>query len=463
MKRQISLSLFYLKYFGYLFAGTMTIVLLMAGAYLVMWSSYGIYPARYAEEQVKLAAPAIERAETVTEELIPELCRYVVFDEAGNVLSGDLEGRDADLAWEAVEGKQPKPGRQIGGQYYKIIKREGEYCVLRFRIVAQYKSATLRRYLPPPEALIPGVALVLLSALVLLTTFRFSRSMREKMAPLAAAVDRIQRQDLEVPVEKGKGGIREINAILQAMEDMRAALKQSLEEQWQQEQRKQEQILALAHDLKTPLTLVRGNAELLGDTPLSDEQREYVEYVTENALQMQGYVQMLIEFTRSVSAGSVCRQNTDIAPCLAEVRKQAESLCRIGQVELLWDDRLRQQDQEIYAEPTLLTRALLNVLDNAAEHTPQGGRISFAVKKEGRCLTFTVSDTGPGFSGKALLRGKEQFYMDDTGRTAAKAHYGMGLYIVDTIARQHNGELLLENDPVSHGARVTLKIPCNVI
>ena len=85
---EIPLSLFYLKYFAYLFAGILLIVLLTAALFVVMWSNEGIYPARYAEEQVKLATPLIEQADSVSKELIPELCRYVVFDEEGHILDG---------------------------------------------------------------------------------------------------------------------------------------------------------------------------------------------------------------------------------------------------------------------------------------------------------------------------------------------------------------------------------------
>lgn len=454
-RREISLSLFYLKYFVYLFAGILVIGLLIAGACFFMWSDDRIYPARYAEEQARQAAPLIEQANRVSEELIPELCRYVVFDEAGNVLDGDLRGKDADRAWAVVEGRLPKAGRQIGGQYYKIIPRDGEYCVLRFRIIAQYKSAALRKYLPPPEILILLAALLLVSALLLVTALRFGRSMRRKMRPLIAVADRIQKQELDFTVEKGD--IREINDILSAMEKMRAALRQSLEEQWKAEQRKQEQISALAHDLKTPLTLVHGNAELLGETELTGEQRELTDCVAENAVRMQSYVRMLIEITKAAAGIPVRRKKTDLYLCLETVRKQAEGLCRMAQVKLSWDCLARRQ--EIYAEPGLLARALMNLLENAVEHTPRDGTVFFGVTEEEEELVFTVTDTGPGFSEEALRRGKEQFYMADGGRTAAKAHYGMGLYIADTAARQHNGTLLLENSPAARGACVTLRLP----
>lgn len=124
----------------------------------------------------------------------------------------------------------------------------------------------------------------------------------------------------------------------------------------------------------------------------------------ENAVQMQNYVQMLIGFTRSVPGTSVCRRNADLTLCLREVRKQAERLCRIGQVELSWDCQLRER--EVYAEPELLVRALLNLVDNAVEYTPRGGTVSFRAAEDGSSLIFTVSDTGPGFSGQALKRGR---------------------------------------------------------
>ena len=81
---------------------------------------------------------------------------------------------------------------------------------------------------------------------------------------------------------------------------MRTALKDSLERQWKTEQEKNRQMAALAHDIKTPLTVVRGNAELLSEKALAAEQKNYVGYIINSALQMQDYVQTLIEATKSV-------------------------------------------------------------------------------------------------------------------------------------------------------------------
>lgn len=454
-KRDTSLGLFFLKYFGYLFGAILVIVLFVYSVFVWIWSSDHIYLASYAEEQAKLAAPAIKQAEEVEEELIPELCRYVVFDTEGRVIGGNLQGREADRAWEVVEGRRSSQSRMIGGYHYEVIRRDREYCVLRYQIIVQYKSETLRKYLPPLELLILLMALFLLFVAILLAALRFGRNMRRKMDPLITAAHRIQDQELDFSIEKGN--IREINAIINAMEEMRVVLRHSLEEQWQMEQRKQEQMSALAHDLKTPLTLVRGNAELICDTELTEEQRECADCIVENALQMQDYVQSLIEMTRNARTVPVCKRRVFVGQCLSEVRRQAERLCIMHQIRLLWEDNVGQQ--EIYAEPDLLIRALQNIIDNAVEHTAQGGTVSLEARKDGQDLAFMVSDTGCGFSQKALRHGKEQFYMDDGSRTAARAHYGMGLYIVDTIVRLHNGTLALDNSPETGGACVTIRIP----
>lgn len=279
--------------------------------------------------------------------------------------------------------------------------------------------------------------------------------MRRKLSPLLAASDRIQKQELDFTV--ATGSIREINVILHSMDDMRMALKQSLEKQWNMEQRKQEQMSALAHDLKTPLTLIRGNAELLYDKSLTREQKECADCIVENALQMQHYVQMLIEMTKTAQAVSAYMKKTDVELCLSEVKRQAGRLCAMHGILLSWECRITQQ--EIYVDPNLLVRALLNLLDNAAEHTPQGGSVSVEIQEDEQDVIFIVCDTGPGFSERALRYGKEQFYMDDDSRTASRAHYGMGLYIVDRIMRQHNGTLALDNSPDEHGACVTIRFP----
>ena len=74
-------------------------------------------------------------------------------------------------------------------------------------------------------------------------------------------------------------------------------------------------------------------------------------------------------------------------------------------------------------------------------------------------VEISVTDEGTGFSKEALCHAQERFYMGDQSRNS-KLHFGMGLYITNSIMEQHNGQLILENSKETGGAKVTMKLPC---
>jgi len=180
--------------------------------------------------------------------MIPELCQYVVFDKSGEVKSGNIGKNGVTNAWRAVQENR----LGMKGYYYTVIERDAEYCVLQYEMIPQYKSPVLRQYLPAPQNLIAVSVLCLILFFVIITAICFGHRLRKKLSPLILAVEKIQNQELEFAVMASD--IKEIAAVLKAVDDMRAALKKSLESQWKLEQVKKEQTSALVHDLKTPLT-----------------------------------------------------------------------------------------------------------------------------------------------------------------------------------------------------------------
>ncbi len=449
-EREIPLSLFYLKYFLYLFFGVIAICIVL---FLIFSSldSFGlIYYANYAEKQANASFDKIRTADKVSEDMIPELNQYIIFTLDGRVKDGNIEAGETDRAWEAVQGSTS----DIKGNYYKVIPRDQEYCVLRYKIIPQYQSETLRRYLLPPEALFGVTVIACIFSLVITTALRFGHVLRKKLNTLISAADHIQHEDLDYIPEKGN--IKEINKVLSSMDNMRHALKLSLESQWSMEQSRKEQISALAHDLKTPLTLIRGNAELLYETNPTDEQLDCISYIEESSLQIQEYVQMLMEINKSGNLVSPKLQKVDINAFLQEVQKQAKGLCMGKDIQLVWETN--HTIPNITIDPNLLMRALSNVLANATEYTPSGGNITFMTEEENGYLRLSIRDTGTGFSPEALKYATTQFYMDDQSRNS-KSHYGIGLYVADSVAIQHGGRLILENNKTKQGAIVTIEIP----
>ncbi len=408
-----------------------------------------IYPADYAEKLAQNAYNEIQTAEQVTEDFIPELCDYAVFDSNGNLKSGNLTGNVAQKAWEAVQ----KEKRTIGRYSYMIIPRTTEYCVLRYTISPQYKSPVLQKILVSPQMLIFISAISGLLFIIIMIAVRFGKALNKRLPTLTFVADKIEHQKLNFEISTS--GIKEIDAILHSMDNMRTALKDSLERQWQIEQEKNRQMSALAHALKTPLTLVRGNAKLLLESDLSETQKKYTEYIESSSLQMQNYVQTLIEVTKSWQGYQFRPQKIACEILFREVEQQLRGLCTVHNLTPIWD--CRYTTSEISVDHDLLIRAIVNIISNATERTPSGGQIVLSVSEENRNFIIIVTDTGKGFSPEALKHGTEQFYMDDTSRTS-KTYFGIGLYAANSIIQKHGGQLILDNSKETGGAKVTIKI-----
>ncbi|MDO5399973.1 MAG: HAMP domain-containing sensor histidine kinase [Eubacteriales bacterium] len=449
-KRPIPLSLFYLKYFSYIFVGMVLLAAVLLLSFTALASGDLFYLANEGQKQAESAQAAIREADRVTAVLIPELCGYAVFDLNGHVTQGTLDPGAARRAWNALQSGQPS----AGSDYYTVIQRPGEYCVLQYRIIPQYKSPALRKHLMPPQSLLLllGAAGTLL--IVTAVAVRFGRAFRKRLAPLTAAVNKIRQQDLEFAVSES--GIREIDEILQSMDQMRLALKSALEQQWQLEQAKSRQMSALAHDLKTPLTIVRGNAELLLESELPEAQEKNAAYIENSALQMQNYVQTLIEVTRSWQGYQIHRQRGSARLLFQQIEQQVRGLCAVHRVSLEWSCCCG--DRQLSVDRDLFTRAVINVAANAVEHTPPGGSVQVWVTEEGDWLSLVILDAGKGFSREALRHATEQFFMDDASRNS-KTHFGIGLYAANSIIHEHGGRLTLENAPDPGGGRVTICIP----
>lgn len=449
-EKSISISIFYLKYIMYMIISILLICVIDFLFFYVLINLGLVYPANYAEKQIKNAQGMIEDADTITEDLIPDLCQYVVFGLDGNVKAANMGENNIKEAWDAVNGKY----FSSLAVFYKVIKRKNEYCVLRYKIIPQYTSSFLRKYLLPPQTLLSISLVIFILASVIAVSIRFGCVFKNKLTPLILTAQEIQNQNLDFSV--GTVNIKEVNDVLAAMDKMRSTLKYSLESQWKAEQMRKEQISALSHDLKTPLSIIRGNAELLYDTSLTEEQAEYIAYIEESSLKMQDYIKMLIEITKSDNLASPEFQETSIDSFAQDIKEQAERLCLVNNIKLQWIYRC--DEEKIYIDKNLLERAIINVLLNATEYSPQEGTITFEIYYKDESVVFSVSDMGKGFNEEALKYAKIQFYMEDSSRSS-KIHYGIGLYFADTVVKQHGGSLVLKNLEGQSGARVIISIP----
>lgn len=450
-KRSPSLKIVFLEY---LFAMALTLMLALVIPYslLSIGMRAGLYTyANSSEVQAKNMESKIAAAKPFDSKLIPASCTYVYVSEDHTVLQSNMEKAEMKNAISFTEGKYSPA---TPDDCYLSIKREDGTCILHYYIGSRYTVDWMDRDLPSIDKLFIFVYIVNCLAGCGIVTTLFARRLKQQLQPLMDATQKIKEQDLDFEIHPSK--IQEFNRILLSISDMKSELKLSLEQQWRMEQTKKEQTAALTHDIKTPLTIIRGNAELLRDSQLTDEQQRYANYILKNADRMEQYLKMLIHLTQAEAGYSADLQKVDTKQFVKGLEDQANGLATAKQLEVNLSQR--NLPQEFTADSNLLGRAIMNVISNAADYCPEHGKISISAEAAGKHMIFCIVDSGKGFSQEGLKQATAQFYMGDKSRSA-DTHFGIGLFITDAIIKLHHGSLKIENSAETGGGKVTVEIP----
>lgn len=454
LRRKMRLHTFFIRYAVFVMVGAVVILSAVLFFFSAGIQAGWIVPANYAEGMLTERAEQIRSAEKVTEDLIPETCRYGVYDREGNYLYGTLEKEERKEIWNGYA----KGERGKDGSYFRAFARAGEVCIVKYRMVSGYSNDFLQKYLPSADWTLIGAGVLLLFFFMFWLARRFGTVISRELSALEQVTEKISRQELDFGKESSK--VKEIDDVLRSMDQMKEALRASLDRQWKLEQMRREQVAALAHDIKTPLTILRGSAELTLESGELEETKEYAEEICGEAKEIESYLQILQEMLRAETEKEAGIDNTDLRKFTAKVKKQAEALAKTRQMKV----RVRElpkhcmKDLVLQTDETLLYRAWMNVIANAVEYGNQGGEILLTVRKTPDTIELLTEDDGQGFSEEDLVRGSEEFYRGDKSRGNC-GHYGMGLAIAERFAGQQGGRLLLENSLEMKGAKVTIVLP----
>ena len=407
--------------------------------------------ANQSELQVKEIIPTLTIAPDITKVVIPQGCGYLILDKNFNELYSNMDSEEKTAALMYAKGEYME---YATGRQFALVVRENEFCVLRYYIGSQFTIPWLPEQFPSPDML-AFIFMAVNSVLVIIViTARFAKNLRLQLSPLFEATSEVAKQNLDFEI--GHSKIQEFEDVLVSFSGMKESLKSSLEQQWKAEQLQKEQIAALAHDLKTPLTVIQGNADLINETELDEEQGMYVGYITESSEQMQAYIKTLIEISRVAVGYQLHMEDVDFQEYMQHLTVYMESLCQTKNIQLQMN--MTAAIQRLRCDRMLLERAVMNVVNNALDYSPQKGTLYVSVQCEDGWVRFVVSDEGCGFSKEALNHAQERFFMGDQSRSS-KIHFGMGLYITDSIMKQHGGSMSLCNSEQTHGAEITLRIP----
>jgi two-component system heavy metal sensor histidine kinase CusS len=209
----------------------------------------------------------------------------------------------------------------------------------------------------------------------------------------------------------------------------------------------------LAHELRTPITNILGEAQVsLTRDRSPDEYREVIESTVAECERLSGIVDNLLFLARAEAA------DRQIEPTLFDGRAAVEKIAAYYQT-IAEDQGVTitcTGEGEIYADPVLFGRAISNLVDNALRFTPEGGTIRISIAVRAASSQISVGDTGCGIAAEHLPRVFDRFYRADSSRSSNGA--GLGLALVKSIVDLHGGSAKIESE-VNRGTTVILTCP----
>lgn len=214
---------------------------------------------------------------------------------------------------------------------------------------------------------------------------------------------------------------------------------------------------ALAHELRTPLAVIRGETELsLNEAATDGRLRSRLEGQLEELDRLSSMIGQILTLARAESGQiSLVRTPVDLT---ALSRRMVDQLDVMADSKGLTLGIVADAAVLVAGDPGWLERLVLLLLDNALKFTPSGGRVVVTVDHDGHQPRLVVTDTGPGIPTEALPHIFERFFRVDPSRSRSVEGAGLGLALAKWIADQHAADITVANEP-SGGARFAVRFP----
>ena len=390
----------------------------------VFWAGYYVRTRSWAGVQ-----PLVEQAGQITGE------RIVLANGEGQIVADSankLIGQTVTQDWAAPVALIRQRGVLVGAVYIDPLGPADD---------------------PQREAFLAGINRALLLAAVVaglaavLFTAGLSRRILGPVSTLTAAARRMEGGDLTQRVEvQSSDEIGELARAFNAMADGLTRL----------EDLRRNMVTDVAHDLRTPLSNIRGYLEALQDGVV-EPKREVVDSLHEEAMLLNRLVDDLQELALA-EAGQLRLERQPVAPAdlvnraMEAARAQAAAGGITLQVDLPADLSL------VDVDPQRIGQVLGNLLSNALTHTPPGGEVVVAAQARESEVELSVSDTGEGILPEHLPYIFERFYRADRSRSRATGGTGLGLAIARQLVEAHGGRIEVESE-VGQGTQFTFTLP----
>jgi len=331
-----------------------------------------------------------------------------------------------------------------------VIFEKGVWWVYQFDI---FSTADKRRLLFFDACRVWCPFFYAFSGMILTICFFYSRRLKRPLLILEESVEKIGRDDLDFHVSYDSRD--ELGRLCDSVESMRLELARGKEEMWRLIERQKELNAAFAHDLRTPLTVLRGYTDFLAkyipEGKVSSEKLEStLSLMTEHLKRLEEYSRTM-KGIRSIEEVPFAPEKVSVQGIERKIGEVAFALNQIRDVRIVHEEC--GADIQVYADDSIIMEVLENMLSNAIRFAREKIEVMSDYDEARKELVLTVRDDGPGFSEDQLEKALKPYYKE-YGRETQDDNFGIGLHICSELCKKHKGILNVANS-IQGGAAVT--------
>lgn len=292
---------------------------------------------------------------------------------------------------------------------------------------------------------------VLLSPILYFSIFtiifskRFGKKITEPVEILINASENIKNENLDFNLEYNKNN--ELGDLVKSFDSMKDNLEKSLLKQWELEENRKENLRAIAHDLKTPLSIVKNYSDSLMEKDLDNNTLEYIEIINRNNERAIVLIDNINKITNLEG------NNFNLIPKKININNFINN--KLNEIEILlknkninFINKINFSSENIIGnyDSLAIEEIIDNIISNAIRYTKENGSIRIVSDISKEKLSFSISNSDSEFSKKDMDNIFNRFYKGDSSRSFNTGESGLGLYISKNLAQAHGGEINGEND-----------------
>lgn len=268
-------------------------------------------------------------------------------------------------------------------------------------------------------------------------TRRLYLSIWKNISTLLDATEHVRNKNFDITVQGLRG--KEFVVIQDAFNEMIKTLNLTLKTLWNLDDEKRKMLASIAHDIRTPITVIKGQMEIIESINGSDSLKESIQIVNNNCNRIINLVNNLALLGKIENTDFlIVKKEVHLYELLKEKEKELAMMANSKNIKVEFELNLKKEYYVL--DENLLMRLIDNVLYNSLRFTSQG-EIKLLVNDDGEKIHFTCLDTGKGFKLKDIDNLFKAYYQGDD----FKGHFGLGLYIAKKIVDKFNGDIKAYN------------------